>query len=67
MITVLIQFGDTVFDDGYNEVKFICDRQDLHVIEYYVDDMEYYQNEYIMFIDGVPVRWSLWYDGRGRA
>jgi len=59
MLEVILMIGDFMMSD-YNTIRFITDKYGLGILDVYFDDLEHYQSEYIVLVDGVPYKWFLW-------
>ena len=56
-ITFLI--GDLSMCSGYSTTEFVTDEHGLNMLRGFIEDLYYYQNEYIVLVDGVPYEWNL--------
>ena len=65
IVTMTILMGFPTFEDGIQETIVTVHKDELHVIDYYIDSVIVDGcNEYIILRDGVPFRWSMT-DNRG--
>lgn len=60
MMTVTFIIGDIAMDDGYSTTEFITDKYGLNMLRSFIEDLEHYQNEFIVLVDGVPYEWNLY-------
>ena len=59
MITIRIEMGRRSFDVTCQSSEFIVKRDNIGIINYYIELLEYEGYEYIVYHDGVPFVWNL--------
>ena len=59
-MTITFFIGDISMCEGYSETEFITDEHGLTMLRGFIEDLEYYQNEFIVLKDGVPYKWNLY-------
>ena len=60
MRTITLMIGDIAMCQGYSTTEFITDKYGLDILDIYIDDLEHYQNEFIVLVDGIPYKWNLY-------
>ncbi len=59
MITIRIEIGRRSFDVTCQSSEFIVKRDNIGIINYYIELIDYEGYEYIVYYDGIPTRWNL--------
>ena len=58
-MTITFMIGDLSMCEGYSITEFVTDEHGLTMLRGFIEDLNYYQNEFVVLIDGVPYEWNL--------
>ena len=59
MTTIRIEIGGRSFDETCQSSEFIVMRDNIGIINYYIEMLDFQGYEYIVYHDGVPFVWNL--------
>ena len=59
MMIVRIDCGAATFKEGCDTTEFYILKDELQMVRFYVETLHDNGYEYILYFDGVPVKWNL--------